>query len=84
MLPEGRFEWGQLRAGSKLLFSTGVEAARLLAGWSRGMTNLLSQGYLSFKTVLMFKGPHGAGPPKARLRDKVFISLTPWRHSDLG
>ena len=77
------FEWGQLRAGPKLLFSVGVEAARLLAGRSRRITNLLGRGSPSFKTVPMFKGPHGAGPPRARLRDKVFILLTSWRHSDL-
>ena len=62
MLPGVRFEWGQLRAGPKLLFSVGVEAVHLLAGRSRFMINLLSQGCLSFKTVPMFKGPPGAGP----------------------
>ena len=63
MLPGGRFEWGQLRAGPKLVFSEGVEAARLLARQSRLMINLLSQGCPGFKTVPIFKGPPmGPGP----------------------
>ena len=62
MLPGVRFEWGQLRAGPKLLFSVGAEAARLLAGRSRPIINLFSRGCPRFKTVPVFKGPHGAGP----------------------
>ena len=83
MLPGGRFEWEQLRAGPKLLFSTRAEAARLLAGWSRFMINLLSQGHPSFKTVSMFKGPHRAGP-QSWAPGRILILLAPWWYSDLG
>ena len=67
MSPGGGLEQGggrQLKAGLKLLFSVGGEAARPLAGRSRFMINLLSQGHPSFKTVSMFKGPHGGRAPE--------------------
>ena len=65
----------QLRARFKLLFNIKVGAARPLAGWSRFIINLLSQGCPSFKSVPMFKGPRKAGSSRVRPLGKVFTLL---------
>ena len=77
MSPGGGLERGQLKAGLKLLFSIGAEAARPLAGWSRFIINLLSQGCRSFKAVPMFKGPRKVGSSIVRPLGKMFTLLAP-------